>query len=280
MFQDRREGDVLHREDHVALMAFPLLGTERGPGGEGRPPDHVRDQLIVARVRDAAAGHAAAIAQHGVAAGDLAHFFQEMADIDDRDAARRELPDQGEQAIHVLALQAAGRLVHQEDARVGGEGAADLHHLLRREGQVAYAGLWVQRGTPELLEQRDRAAPRCSPVHPAAPGRLETEQHVLRRAQVGTEAQLLVNECDASVARVPGTGRRVRPAIDLHRAAIGPDGGGDDVHEGGLTGAVFPDQGVHLARPEREIHAIQRPSRSESLGDVANLEQRGHGSVR
>jgi len=89
-----------------------------------------------------------------------------------------------------------------------------------------------------------------------------------------------VNERDATVARVPGTGRRVRPAVDLHRAAIGPDGAGDDVHEGGLTRAVFPDQGVHLARGERDIHASERRGRPESLGDVANLEQRGHGFVR
>ena len=97
---------------------------------------------------------------------------------------------------------------------------------------------------------------------------------------MGTEAQVLVNERDAAAPRVTGAGRSVRPAVDLHRAAIGPHRAGEDVHQGGLTRAVFPDQGMHLARPEREIHAVQRPSRSESLGDVPNLEQRGHGSVR
>ena len=240
----------------------------------------MRDQPIVARLRDGPSIHAAAIAQDGVATGDLADFFEKMTDVNDRDAARRELSDQTEQAVHVLALQAAGRLVHQEDARVRGERAADLHHLLRGEGQVGHAGLGVQRGAPELLEQRDRATPRRSPVHPARARRLEAEQHVLRRAQVGTEAQLLVNERDAAAPRVSGAGRSIGPAVDLHRAAIGPHRAGEDVHQGGLARAVFSDQGVHLARPEREIHAVQRPGRSESLGDVANLEQRGHCSVR
>src|SRR5437763_13032873 len=117
VFQNRWRGDVVHREHNVALMASPLSGTqrgtggegsrsgtERGPGGDGSAADHVRDQLVVARVRNPPAVHAAAVAQHGVAARDLADFLEEVTDIDDRDAARRELADQREQAGYVLTL--------------------------------------------------------------------------------------------------------------------------------------------------------------------------------
>src|SRR5207253_8709102 len=92
--QGRWGGEVVHREDHVALMAFPLSGTQRRREGEGGAPDHVRDQPIVARLRDGPSVHAAAIAQDGVATGDLADFFEKMTDVNDRDATRRELSDQ------------------------------------------------------------------------------------------------------------------------------------------------------------------------------------------
>ena len=65
--------------------------------------------------------------------GDLAHLLEEVADVDDRDAPRREPADEGEQPIDVRSLQAARRLVHEQHARVAGEGAADLDDLARRQ---------------------------------------------------------------------------------------------------------------------------------------------------
>src|SRR2546430_13683286 len=59
-------------------------------------------------------------------AGDLSHFLEEMADVDHRHPMSGEAPDQLEQAIHILALESARRLVHEENARVRRQGAADL----------------------------------------------------------------------------------------------------------------------------------------------------------
>src|SRR5207253_11335270 len=80
VFQARWRGEVVHREDHVARMAFSLSGRWRRREGEGCAPDHVRVHPIVARLRDGPPVHAAAIAQDGVATGDLAHFFAKMTD--------------------------------------------------------------------------------------------------------------------------------------------------------------------------------------------------------
>jgi len=89
-----------------------------------------------------------------------------------------------------------------------------------------------------------------------------------------------MNEGEAASPGVAGTGRGVGPAVHQHRSAIGPHGSGEDVHQGALARAVLSDQRVHLARLQREIHAVQRRGGPESFGDVVNFEQRAHGSAR
>src|SRR5205814_144886 len=82
---------------------------------------------------------------------------EEMADVDQRDPACRQAPDQCEEALHLLALKAAGRLVHQEDARVPRQGAADLHHLPRGEGQLRHAAVGIQLRAAEVAQESEPA---------------------------------------------------------------------------------------------------------------------------
>src|SRR5207247_19860 len=100
---------------------------------------HLCDEVLACRLSDIARVHAPAVAQHGVSAGDLPHFLEEMADVDHRHPVGGEAPDQLEQAIHILALEPARRLVHEENARVRRQGAADLDYLLRGDGERADA---------------------------------------------------------------------------------------------------------------------------------------------
>jgi hypothetical protein len=84
-----------------------------------------------ARPRDRPRVDAPAVAQDRVALGDLPDFFEKVADVDHGDPLRGQSPDQREQALDVFPLQAARRLIHQEDPRVHRQGAADLDHLAR-----------------------------------------------------------------------------------------------------------------------------------------------------
>ena len=121
--------------------------------------------LVDAAIR--AAGHAAAVAQHGEDIGDLADLLEEVADVDDAEPLRAQPRDQREQPIDVGALQAARRLVHQQDAAVGRERAADLDDLLCRERQLPDDAVRPQLGVREVGEQvascarRRRPGPRC-----------------------------------------------------------------------------------------------------------------------
>ena len=109
-----------------------------------------------------------AVAQHGVAIGDLAHFLEEVADVDDRDAARREPADEREQPLDVGALEAARRLVHQQHARIAGERATDLDDLACRQRQIAEPLVGMNLRMRQLVEQRARARARRGAVDPSA----------------------------------------------------------------------------------------------------------------
>src|SRR6185369_17749095 len=82
-----------------------------------RASDHLRDQFIVAGARDVAGSDAASVAQDSEAIGDLAHLFEEVTDVNDGDAFGTEAANQLEEISDVVALQAAGWFIHQDDTR-------------------------------------------------------------------------------------------------------------------------------------------------------------------
>ena len=221
-----------------------------------------------------------AVAEDRVTPGDLADLPEEMADVDRGDPASGQSPDQHEQALDVVPLEAARRFIHQEDARVGRQGAADLDHLPRGERQVADASIGVDLRVAEVFQERQGPPPGAGPIDPPPARRLDAEQNVLRHGQVRAQGQLLMDQGDAAPARLERTGGRVRPTRDLQLAPIGAHGAGDDVHQRGLPRAVLADQRVHLAGVEREFHAVQRRRRPEPLGDVADLQDAGRRSRR
>src|SRR6266550_614065 len=180
-----------------------------------------------------------------------------MADVDHRHPVSGEAPDQLEQAIHILALESARRLVHEENARVRRQGTADLDYLLRGDGERADAPVRMEVRVTEVLEQCQRPPPRRVSVDPPPARRLDAEQDVLGYREVGAQRKLLMNQGDAPAPRVQRRVGGVQPSLDLHLAPIGADGAGQDIHEGALAGA----------------------GRAEPLGDASDLEQT-HCSVR
>ena len=179
-----------------------------------RASDHVRDERLVGDVGERAGRDAAAVAEHGEPIGDLAHLLEEVADVDDGHAARLEPPDQREQPRHVLARQAAGRLVHQHDRRPAPPSRGRISTTCRAAmGSVPTTAIGRQLGVREALEQAGRLAAHRGAIEPAAAGRLEPHQDVLGHRQVRAERELLVDQRDAGVARGQRRRRRVGRAV-------------------------------------------------------------------
>src|SRR6185503_12650076 len=117
LLDDGRRHQVAHVEHDVAGWALVTLRKQL----VDRSTNNVRYQRLVARPAERAIGHAASVAEHGEDIGDGTHLFKEVADVDEPDAFTAEPPDEREQVLDVVALQAAGRLVHQHDPRVRGD---------------------------------------------------------------------------------------------------------------------------------------------------------------
>ena len=56
-------------------------------------------------------------------------------------------------------------------------------------------------------------------------------------------------------------------------AAVGVMYAGEDLHEGGLAGAVFAQQQVHLAALDGQVAVAQGDHASETFSDVLELQQ-------
>ena len=187
-----------------------------------RPPDHVRHELLVGRIGNPAGGHAPPVPQHRAHVGNLADLLEEVTDVDDAEPLGAQPADQCEQPVHVGPLQAARRLVHQQDPAVGRERAADLHDLLRGNRQLPDDAVRPQLRVGKVREQLARAGVGRSGIDDAPARGLAAHEDVLRHRHVRAERQFLVNERDAVTARVERRRRPVRrPSIWMVPASGG-----------------------------------------------------------
>ena len=228
----------------------------------------MRRRRGVAHARDAAVLH------HRHAVGDLENLRHAVRDVDDRDALRREAPDDAEEVAALVDGQRRRGLVEDEQLQIVREALGDLHHLLLagRELRDRRARIDVDL---EVGEDAARAVEhRPAPDHAERVHRLTAGIDVLRDAQRADEAALLIDHGDAGVGGALLVQAGDRRAVELDRAAVRLIDAGDEVHERRLAGAVLADQRVHLAAPDLERHVVDRAHAGESLDDIANGEAR------
>ena len=162
------------------------------------------------RVLDALAGHQlgepvvvdlgcgkgadlAAVAQHGHPLGDLDHLLEPMADEDDGDAVRLQPANRREQQVDLVPGQRGRRLVHEQDAGIGGEPAADRDDLALRDRQRC------RRGASSGRSASSRASAACAAVaHRLARRRPE------RRAELQVDGDVLHDRQVRETATGPG----------------------------------------------------------------------------
>ncbi len=84
---------------------------------------------------------------------DTFHLFQEVGDVDDREAGGPQSRDHAEEPLGVGRGEAAGGFVQNEDAASAPQSAGDLDDLLFGDGQPPHRDVQGQIGMP----QRSRA---------------------------------------------------------------------------------------------------------------------------
>ena len=101
--------------------------------------------------------------------------------------------------------------------------------------------------------------------------RLLAEDHVLGHREHRYQHEMLVHHLDAAGDRVRRSRDMNRFPVDKNLALIGYGQSVQDVHEGGLAGAVLSEQGVDLARPQIEVDVVVGHDARIALRDAAHL---------
>ena len=94
------------------------------------------------------------------------------------------------------------------------------------------------------------------------------EQQVLGDRELPDEGELLGDHGDAEPARRLGRPGRQRHAVDLDVAAVAVHGTGQRAHQGGLAGAVLPDDADDLAGVQVELGQVEDADRAVGLVDA------------
>ena len=179
--------------------------------------------------------------------------------------------DDDEEVVDLLGGERRGRLIHDEHPRVGGERLGDLDHLLLGDRQVPDHHVRVDVDV-QASEDRPRLPLHLPLGEHARFGALASEEDVFGDRQVLAHVQLLVDDRHAHLLRLfGGEVRGDLLAEELHRAAVAGVDAAQDLHERGLSRAVFPEQGHHLARAQVEGDVVQRLDAGEGLVDMFHL---------
>ena len=93
------------------------------------------------------------------------------------------------------------------------------------------------------------------------------EGEVLPRVEHPDQAEVLVDEADAGIARGLPVAERERLAVDprLRRRRVGLVVAGEDLDQGRLAGAVLADERMHLTRSDVDADVVQGDLSGEGL---------------
>ena len=224
---------------------------------------HQRDDSVFAAsggIRDADGD---AIAQNRGAIAERGHLGDTMRNEDHRIAALAPAPHDREDAFRQVCREGGGDLVEHQHDRIGRQRAGQIDEAQDRIWNVPHQLAKIEIRYSEVVEM----------VPHAREGDIG-QSHVLADRQVGNERRILVDRDDARSTRFGGGAKRPYCAVDRYGSAIRGVDAGENLDERALARAVGPHQRVDLAAGNSQRRRSERDDRAESLGEIADLEQR------
>src|SRR5439155_6811788 len=223
-----------------------------------------------------------ALHQHRDAAREAEHQVHVVLDDQDRNF-RGPLFQELQDPLGLRRRHARRRLVEQQHPGPQPERDRDLHQALLAVGEVDDGRSQVVGETQRGKQLRGFlyyffVTPCSAPHarrHAAALG--DGERDVVEHWKVAEQAVNLEGAAQAALhaLRLRRPGHVV--AAEQDAAGGGPQGPHQHVDEGGLAGAVRPDERVAVSGPQPEIDALRDCQRAEALAEPAGFQSNRHG---
>ena len=188
-----------------------------------------------------------------------------------------QLEEKVAECRHLLVAQAAGRLVEQQQPRLGDECPRELDALERR---VRQPGRDVRGKTPEPNDV-ERLVGALAAVRLAEPARARVgaDEDVLEHGHPREERDVLERPCDAAADDlVRRELQQVLPVVE-NRAGIRLVESRDDVEGRRLARAVRADQAEDLTLGDVERDVVEGDDAPEAASEVLDGEQRHEAGI-
>ena len=252
-------GRVRHPEGASGRFELARVGEPQADVTAGDEPlELVRsalgDQLPVVEERDPV--------------GELVRLVQVLRRQEDGDAAGREVADDLPHRAPAARVQAGGRLVEEDDARVADQAHREVEATAHTAG-VGGGGLRRRIDQAESLEQIARAPPALEATEVVEVGH---EDQVLLAGEQVVDRRELAGDADRGADDVGSSGRIV--ARDPNLAGVGADQGREDVDDGGLAGAVGAEQREDRSLGDVEVDAVEHEVLAVGLAQAGRRDRR------
>ena len=274
--------DVAHGEQHP-VGDRGLLGARRGQ----LAADHQLGELVRGDVGGLDRGDGGAAADHGDLVGDAStssSLWEMKIRVWPCSLSWRRFV---EERVDLLRDEHRGRLVEDDDLRAAVEHLEDLHPLALADAEGLHELVGVE---PEAVALGDLLDLGAGGVADAVQ-LLGAEGDVLQHGEVVGQHEVLEDHPDALGDRVGGGRERDLGAVDADRPVVGLLHAVQDLHQGGLAGAVLPDQGVDRPAADGDVDVVVGDDTGEPLPDAPAarwprparpcwcwwLDDRGHG---
>ena len=201
--------------------------------------------------------------------GELVSLLQILRRQEDRDAAGDEVADDLPHGAAASRVQAGGRLVEEDDARVPHQCHREVEPAPHSAG-VGGGRLLGRVGEVEAPQQFGRAPPTFGSAQVAQVGHqdqvLFAGEKVVHRRELPRDADRATHRVGISSQVVAGDARFRRRRRDER---------GKNVHRGGLAGAVGTEQREDLPLRDVQIYAVEHDLLAERLAQPVRRDRRG-----
>ncbi len=208
--------------------------------------------------------------------GHLQHFTEFVGDEHNRTSLVAQRTHHVHQLVDLLRGQHRRRLIENQIAGVMSQGLQDLNPLLDANRQVLHERIWIDFQAVPSREFPDPPPGLLDVEEPHGAG-FVTQHHVLRDRERGNQHEVLVHHADAGshgLARIPQP-QFLLPQPDL--TFVGGQQPEEDVHQGGFSRAVLPEQAMDAPRNDIDTDVVVGREGTETFRDAF---QRQHGSFR